>query len=85
MGQNDPMGLTIPDTSCQDEVFSHVLNVIWCQKCIKKAQKLGKKPGICQKIILHPNYDTYKYNFCHVNFKKYMQISKIGQKRIKRR
>ena len=23
-------------------------------------------PGICHKIILHPNYDTYECNFWHV-------------------
>ena len=29
-------------------------------------KKLGKMPRICQKIILHPNYDTYECNFLHV-------------------
>ena len=23
-------------------------------------------PGICQKIILHPNYETYEFNFWYV-------------------
>ena len=33
----------------------------------QKGQKRKKKPGICQKIILHTNYDTYECNFWHIN------------------
>ena len=32
-----------------------------CQKQIKKGEKKnGKMPGICQKMILYPNYDIYE-------------------------
>ena len=36
------------------------------KKGSNKYKNEGKMPGICQKIILHPNYDNYKCNFCHV-------------------
>ena len=32
----------------------------------KKAKNVEKMPGICPKIILHLNYDSYECNFCHV-------------------
>ena len=32
----------------------------------KMAKNEEQMPGICQKIILHLNYDTYEYNFWHV-------------------
>ena len=54
-------------------------------------------PGICHKIILHPNYDTYECNFLHVYsfhiltyaiiYKldlNYNQRSKKGKKRAKK-
>ena len=37
-----------------------------CQTWIKKAKNEEKMPGIYQQMILHPNYDTYEYNFWHV-------------------
>ena len=36
------------------------------KKGVKKSQIEFKMPGICQKIILHPNYDTYEFNFWYV-------------------
>ena len=36
------------------------------EKGVKKSQIEFKMPGICQKIILHPNYDTYEFNFWYV-------------------
>ena len=55
-------------------------------------------PGICQKIILHPNYETYECNFWHIYIifrvaydnlyefnLKYNKRSKKGQKRVQKR
>ena len=62
----------------------------------KRDKNEGNMPGISQKIILHPNYDTYECNFWHVySFYiwaydiiyeldlNYNQRSKTGKKRLK--
>ena len=35
-------------------------------KCKKGQKRVVKIPGICQKIIRHPNHDTFERKFCHV-------------------
>ena len=55
-------------------------------------------PGICKKMISHPNYDTYECNFWHIYIifrvaydnlyefnLKYNKRSKKGQKRVQKR
>ena len=64
----------------------------------KRGQKWWEMPGICQKNILHSNYETYESNFWHIDLYHiwvyailyelalaYNTMSKTGKKRVKKR